>query len=70
MGCTVDKNQTNEVYPSCVIDYGKPEDCLKAKGFIAKEECAFWIPDKKSVRPCCNREIPVIRLQHKINLTR
>ena len=57
MGCIVDKEETNEVYSSCVLDYKKPEDCTKAAGLTKREECIFWVVDAKAICPHCKQEI-------------
>lgn len=57
MVCVVDKKVLNEVYPSCVLDYGKPEDCSMAEGKTTRDQCEFWVDEKKAVCQCCGQPI-------------
>jgi len=54
MSCIVDKKETGEVYTSCVLDYGKPDDCGEAvslqKQGKSKRQCKYWISDKNLVK--------------------
>lgn len=38
------KESNKMIFKSCVIEYGKPEDCdfCVANGFSEKEECVYW----------------------------
>ena len=42
--CHVDEKKLKEVYSSCVIEYGKYEDCTYAKGRTKPEQCQYWKP--------------------------
>lgn len=44
MTCHVDEKKQNEVYSTCVIEFGKPEDCSHAKNKSTPLECEFWKP--------------------------
>ena len=41
-GCYVDETTLDTVYPNCVLDYGRAEDCGHAKLIKSKEGCPHW----------------------------
>ena len=45
MTCNVDI-KIDEIYPSCCIDYGKPEDCSFTKSIQSKHQCKHWVDDE------------------------
>lgn len=42
MTCHVDI-KIGEIYQSCCLDYGKPEDCTLAKSIQSKHQCKHWV---------------------------
>ena len=44
-GCHVDL-MDDEQPDGCVLDYGKPNDCVYAKRITDKTQCEYWKPIK------------------------
>ena len=66
MACYVDVDRTGkgagEVYPTCCLDYDKPEDCTYAEDLVAaglgkRENCKYWHESKPTKCQCCGQEI-------------
>lgn len=44
-GCHVDLFEIKDMKPDeCVIDLGRPQDCIYAKGRTDKTTCEYWKP--------------------------
>lgn len=43
-GCHADCAPGESVYPDCVLDYGRPHDCIHASVVARREDCHEWRP--------------------------
>jgi hypothetical protein len=50
-GCWMDDGEGVPLPDTCVIDDGKPEDCIYAKGKMSRAECEYWKTPTNMVKP-------------------